>query len=205
MKKITPKAVIVPAIVLTIICIIITGLLAGTNELTKDPIAQQVELKAQLTREIVLPEAKTYKEIDITLLGENLDIDNCFAGFDESDNLVGYTITSTENGYGGPIEVMVGILSTDDTVNGVSILSQTETPGLGANATQAEFTDQYKQVIPEAFTVVKTPDVKQGEIEAITGSTITSDAVTKAVNNTLEIYNSNLKDKELSDDDFLNQ
>ena len=205
MEKMTPKAVIVPTAVLTLICIIITVLLATTNELTKEPIAAQVEKKAQLTREIVLSQASKYKEIDISTLGENLDINNCYAGFDKNDKLVGYTITSTENGYSGAIEVMVGILSSDNTVNGVSILSQSETPGLGANSTKSEFTDQYKQDVPKEFTVVKTPNVKEAEIQAITGSTITSKAVTKAVNNTLKIFNDVLKDKELSQDNFLKQ
>ena len=205
MNNMTPKEILVPTVILTTICIIITGLLAVTNELTKEPIAKQVEMKAQLTREIVLPQATTYKELDINTLGKDLDIDNCYAGYDENETLVGYTVTATKNGYGGPIQVMIGILNGENSVNGVSILSQTETPGLGANATQSEFTDQYKQEAPERFNVVKTPDVKTAEIEAITGSTITSQAVTDAVNNALKVYNSTLKDKELSEDKFLKQ
>ena len=206
MKNLTPKAILVPTGVLILICVIITGLLAGTNSLTKEPIAQQAKLKAKATREIVLPIAKSYKEMDITKLGSDLNITDCYAGYDDKGELVGYTLTSSKNGYSGAIVVMVGILASDNTVNGVSILSQTETPGLGANATKSDFTDQYKQAVPQkGFGVVKTADVKDGEIKAMTGATISSKAVTDAVNNSLEVYNNKIKDKELSKDIFIEE
>ena len=69
----------------------------------------------------------------------------------------------------------------------MSILSQDETPGLGANATKSEFTDQYKQKAQE-LEVIKNAEPADGEIQAITGSTITSQAVTDAVNKAVAAY-----------------
>ena len=76
-------------------------------------------------------------------------------GLDGSGQLAGYVITTEAKGYGGTIEVMTGITA-DGSVSGVVLLSQNETPGLGANATKESFTGQYQQAVPESgFEVIK--------------------------------------------------
>ncbi len=72
----------------------------------------------------------------------------------------------------GTIEVMTGITA-DGSVSGVVLLSQNETPGLGANATKESFTGQYQQAVPESgFEVIKSGGAADGQIQAMTGATI---------------------------------
>ena len=107
--------------------------------------------------------------------------------------IAGYAIKVAPKGYGGPVEIMVGI-STDGKVTGIKILSHTETPGLGANAPQPKFSDQYKdKPTKDKLEVVKTVPSKENQIQAITGATITSKAVTLGVNDAIDFYNSSLK------------
>ncbi|MGN0551429.1 MAG: RnfABCDGE type electron transport complex subunit G [Acutalibacteraceae bacterium] len=197
MKKLTPKAVLLPTAILIIICAVIAGLLAGTNALTKEPIAKQDEQKAQQTREIVMPGAGQYKELALENTGDFDAVEDCYAAYGKDGELLGYTMTASENGYGGPVQVMIGIDARTDSVSGVAVLSHSETPGLGANAQKTDFTDQYKQKIPESgYSVIKNAEPKEGEIQALTGATITSNAVTKAVNSALDLYENALKGKE---------
>ena len=99
----------------------------------------------------------------------------------------GYVITVTDGeGYGGDIQITVGITA-DGTVSGVSFLSISETAGLGMKATESSFYEQYVGVQTEKFYVSK--DGGEGEpIDAISGATITSRAVTSAVNAALGYF-----------------
>jgi len=84
-------------------------------------------------------------------------------------------------------------------VTGVEILSHSETPGLGANAANESFTKEYKQdITASGFSVVKDgTGGSDGKIDAITGATITSNAVTNAVNEAVNIYRSLVEGGEL--------
>lgn len=174
--KLSFKEIVKPAVLLFAICLVVTALLAGTNLLTADAIARQAVETAENTRKVVLPAAETFTEGDGFYTGE--------AG----GNAVGYVFETEAKGYGGTIKVMTGIDSTG-TVTGVAILSHSETPGLGANAEKPSFTDGYKQPAPESgITLVKNKAAGDGEIEAMTGATITSRAVTNAVNEAISLY-----------------
>lgn len=188
MKNLNAKAILTPVLVLFLICLIVAGLLGGTNALTKDPIEEQSQLKAQQARQTVLPQAKSFKQVELS------DTDaQCYAALNEDEQILGYTITTAAKGYGGDVQVMTGIDAAEGKITGVSILSQSETPGLGANAVKPEFTGQYKQALPESgFNVIKNAQPKDGEIEAMTGATITSKAVTDAVNEAVALYTENL-------------
>ena len=110
-------------------------------------------------------------------MGVNATIDEvCTAGD------AGYVITTTDkDGFGGNIQITVGIKK-DGTINGVSILSISETAGLGMEADTDEFKSQFigKQV--NKFEYTKTGSTKDSEIDALSGATITTSAVTNAVN-----------------------
>lgn len=109
-------------------------------------------------------------------------IDDVQIAKDKSDNVLGYVITVTaKDGSQGAITLSVGIKN-DGTVNGYSILSHGETPGLGAKATEKEFSSQFQNKKVDKFVVVKTDAAAENEIESITGSTITSEAVANACN-----------------------
>ena len=182
MKKLNPKEIILPIVVLLVICVGVTAILASVNNLTKEPIAQQAQQKAEQARAVVLPNAESFEQIPAELDG----VSEVCKGLKNGET-VGYTFTASSNGYGGAVEVMVGIDSKSGEISGVSILSQGETPGLGANAVKSEFTDQYKQKA-QKITVIKNAAPKDGEIEALTGATITSRAVTNAVNSAVKAY-----------------
>lgn len=92
---------------------------------------------------------------------------------------VGFAVENHEKGYGGDITVLTGI-SNDMKVCGVEILSMSETAGLGANASNESFRNQYKGKTGDISVVKNSP--KDNEIEAISGATVTSSAVTRAVN-----------------------
>lgn len=181
--KLNAKEILAPTAVLVIICVIVSAALAGTNMLTKDKIAEQQALNAEASRKLVLSAAEAFEEKDGGAYFEGIT----------NNKTVGYVFETSAKGYGGDINVMTGI-STEGEITGVVILNHSETPGLGANATKEDFREQYKQPVPEnGITIVKYQTPKQGEIEAMTGATITSTAVTNAVNSAVEQYNEIVK------------
>ncbi len=178
--KLNFKSVAVPALILVLICAVVTALLGVTNELTKGTIAEAALQKEAESRKIVLPTAETF---------EASEDESYYIGKTADGNTAGYIFVTQSGGYAGAVVVMTGI-SVDDEITGIIILEQSETPGLGANAVNTSFTDLYKQPVPEnGLEVVKSPTANQGEISALTGATITTDAVTIAVNEAITIYN----------------
>ena len=173
------KEVLKPAAILFVICVAVSAALAGTNMLTKDRIAQAAAQKAEESRMLVLPGAESFEESG-----------GHYTGKDSSGQAVGYVFETESKGYGGTVKVMTGI-STEGSITGVIVLSHSETPGLGVNAEKAEFRDQYQQPVANltgGIQVVKFQAPKEGEIQAMTGATITSTAVTNAVNAAIEQY-----------------
>lgn len=151
----------------------VAGLALGaTNAITKDPIAAQALAAATASRQAVLPEAARFEAADAG------DIDEAYYGLDESGKLVGCTGVLSVQGFGGPIEVTVG-LDADGEITGVIVGGSdfSETAGLGAKTRDAAFTDQ--------FAGGKAPVALRkdgGQIDAVTSATISSTAVTGGVN-----------------------
>ena len=107
---------------------------------------------------------------------------------DSGENAIGSVVTATsKEGYGGEIKVSVGI-SLDGTVTGIELLSISETAGLGMNAQEPEFKEQFQDVNTDHFEVVKGDGGIEGKIDALSGATITTDAVTNAVNAAVAYY-----------------
>lgn len=187
MRRIKVKDIIIPTISLFIICVIITAALAFTNALTKDTIAQN-ELNAQNeSMKIVCPDADTFQ-----LVSEN-DNGDIYAGLDKNGNVVGYAVSTQASGYGGAIKVMTGI-STDASIIGIDIFyNDDETPGLGKNTSNESFTSQFKDLLAKDKIVVSKDYVGEGQqVDAVTSSTISSRAVTDAVNKACELYNTEI-------------
>ena len=188
MNKIVKNTMILTAITL------VAGLLLGVvYEVTKAPIATANEKAKKEAWQAVFPDAdlNDFEAVDVDekisasvadSLGEKVAVDEVCSVGDE-----GYVITVTDSeGYGGDIQVTVGITS-DGTVNGVSILSISETAGLGMKAKDPSFYEQYVGVQTSEFYVSK--DGGDGEpIDAISGATITSRAMTGAVNEALGYF-----------------
>ena len=176
--KLDAKSVLAPAAVLFAICVVVAAALAGTNALTRDRIAQAAAQKAEESRMVVLPGAESFEEKD-----------GHYAGM-AGGQAVGYVFETESKGYGGTVKVMTGI-STEGEITGVVVLSHSETPGLGANAEKESFREQFKQPaanLAGGLSVIKFQAPQKGEIQAMTGATITSTAVTNAVNSAIEMY-----------------
>ena len=176
-----------PTLILTAICTVVTLLLAVTNSLTVSKIADNAAQKAAESRKKVLA-AEEYKP---------LDSDGAVYGaYDEEGNLLGVVITTESSGYGGKMEVMTGVKANGE-VSGVNILSMEETPGLGAKAKEDSFLRQYKGFANSDLAVSR----DGGEIDALSGATITSRAVTRAVNDAIQLsgqYLVKVSDSDLS-------
>ncbi len=182
------------ALILFAITVVAGACLGGVYEVTKGPIAEaNLAAKAEAYRS-VLPEADSFDEdIDPALISKaneelgaydfgNTSVDEAVTALDASGDVVGHVITATSNdGFGGAVTVSVGILN-DGTVNGIEFLTLAETAGLGMNADTPEFKGQYADQNVDEFSVTKDGSTDPGMINALSGATITSKAVTGAVN-----------------------
>ena len=93
--------------------------------------------------------------------------------------------------YDGDLEVSVGIAA-DGTVTGIEMLSISETAGLGMKADEADFKDQFKDKKVEKFSYTKSGESGDDKIDAISGATITTNAVTNAVDSALIYFQNEL-------------
>lgn len=167
---------------LTLIAVLAAAALGFTNSITKGPIEEQQRIAKEETMAQVLPEADRFEAIEVAEEWKDRIVE-ASAGY-AGDTLVGYAVTASQRGYGGAMQVMVGI-DAGRAFTGASILSHSETPGLGAEAAKPFFIDQYiGKTAP--LSVVKSVNPGETEIQAVTGATITSRAVTNAVNSVAE-------------------
>lgn len=170
---------------------VITGvILGGVHTMTLEPIRQAKEREKMEALAATLPAAKDFKAVEIS--GKPDFIKEINAGTADG-KLMGYNVTVSSKGYGGMIEMVVGI-SADGELMGIKILSHSETPGLGARAPEPAFSGQFKDKKADTLSIVKTAPATASEIEAISGATITSTAVVKGVNQAIDFWKSNLKD-----------
>jgi electron transport complex protein RnfG len=170
---------------LLLISLIAALSLGYVNAITEDKIAEQRALANERARKAVSSEADTFKEIDISDLNDDLVVE----GFEaiEEDLVIGYVFKTIPKGYGGSLEVIVGI-DKSGKISGVRIGSHTETPGLGAKATEESFYSQYKNMSANQEIGVSKTQKSDTEIQAISGATITSEAVTKGVNSAIKAF-----------------
>lgn len=177
----------------------IAGLVLGwAYKITLEPIKQQDIKTNNLAMKEVLPSANDFKKIasDTPEAGEDfkikLDPNSGVKEVNKADG-AGYAIKVGTKGYGGEILMMVGV-GEDGKIGGIKILSHTETPGLGAKAPEPAFSKQYEnKSIDKPLKVVKGSASGDDQISAITGATITSNAVTDGVNKAVEFYTKELK------------
>lgn len=176
--KLNFKEVVRPAVTLFAICLVITLLLAATNLMTRNKIAEMNKQTESASRQLVLPGATSFED----------SADASYAIGKKGSDILGYVFTTKTKSYGGDMSVMTGI-GKDGKITGVTILSINDTPGLGLNAQNDSFRNQYKQTAPEkGFEVIKSGSAQDGQIEAMTGATITSKAVTTCVNDAVKAY-----------------
>lgn len=180
----------------TVILLIITlaaGLVLGfVYQITKEPIAKQQEKAKMEACKEVFQEASTFAKADWNALPPERDIltgagyeeekiDEVMLALDQNDSVLGYVLTvTTSEGYGGDITFTMGV-SVDGTLNGISILKISETPGLGMKAEEI-LKPQFTQKKVESFEYTKSGAMADNQIDAISGATITTNAFTNGVN-----------------------
>ena len=187
--------IIKDALALTLITLVAGVALGGVYEITTDPIArQEAQAKAE-AYEQVFTDAAAFEEVkmDDTLIQtirDQLDqegykaqsIEEIMRAEDQSGEMLGYAFTVvTSEGYGGDIQFSMGVQN-DGTLNGISILSIGETAGLGMNADTPAFKDQFVGKQVEQLQYTKKGATQDDEINAISGATVTTNAMTNGVN-----------------------
>ena len=202
MNKIIKNTLILTAIT------VVSGLLLGiVYNITKEPIARAQENTKQEAYKAVLSDAASFEAVDfdsdsaLSLLSENGytsdEITEVVEGTDDSGEVIGYVISvQSSEAYDGTLELSVGI-ATDGTVKGVEMLDISETAGLGMKADEAEFKDQFKDKNVDKFTYTKTGEKGDDMIDAISGATITTNAVTNAVDSALVYFQNELGGSQL--------
>lgn len=193
--------IIKDALALTLITLVAGVALGGVYEITKDPIAkQEAQAKAE-AYEQVFTDAAAFEavEMDDTLtktIRDQLDqegykaqsIEEVMRAEDQSGETLGYAFTVvTSEGYGGDIQFSMGVQN-DGTLNGISILSIGETAGLGMNADTPAFKDQFVGKQVEKLQYTKNGATQDDEINAISGATVTTNAMTNGVNAGLSAF-----------------
>lgn len=179
---------------------LVAGLgLGAVYGITKEPIEQANYNIQQEAYRTVFPDATQFEDLsdfdsekasEIAAEAGYPDdtIEGCVQAIGEDGSLLGYVISATDpNSYGGDVTLSVGV-TLDGIVNGYSITTINDTAGLGMKAKEDAFSSQYANKQVEAFTVTKTGATSEDQIDAISGATITSNAVTNAVNASLAYY-----------------
>ena len=165
MKNNNFKENIFPSIVLVCICLIVTLALAGTYSIANPKIIENQMKAADEARMLVLPDGDSFTEYEGELADGVLD---CYI----ADNKAGMAVTANYKGFGGAVKVSVGI-DAEGNITGVTVTEHAETPGLGTKAMTVEYLAQY-QGLGE---VVGGHINSDTNVDAITGATITSNAV----------------------------
>ena len=191
------KEIINLAFKLCIITAVAALALAFTNSITIDRIEEQIETENKLAREEVISPSDRFEQVEQEeiinyekKLGfENTEIISEVFKNIVDDEVAGYTFKVLPEGYGGEMNILVGI-STEGEITGLKVVGHSETPGLGAKATEESFQNQFAGMpTSTSLTVIKSGTPGDNEVQAITGSTITTQAVTDGVNAALEVFN----------------
>ena len=177
-------------VALLIITAVSGGVLGLVYGMTKDAIAKVDQKKNEAAIQAVLPlEGEiTYKADTLKYNYEGADLTfPCNLAYDANGNFLGAAVKTSEGGFCGKIDMMVGFLA-DGIIKGTSVLSHAETPGLGANMT-GKFKDQFVDKNPASYKLTVTKD--GGDGDAITAATITSRAFSKAVDKAYKAFEAN--------------
>ena len=194
------KEIVKPAVVLFLVCAIITGALAFVNGITKPIIDEGQEAALRESLSVVLPGAGQFSEaMDRDSLtdqgyqpGER--IKNLYTSTNGGE-IVGCVVEVASKGYGGNIVMLVGI-DKSLSITGVAILSHNETPGLGSKA-DGEYMERYLGRIAEnLYRVVKTKPARDGDIEALASATITSRAIANGISEAADLVRDYIRGEE---------
>ena len=166
------------------ICVVCSSLLAGVYALTKEPIDAAAKAKNEAAIKEVLPAAAVTIEEERTVDFEGASYSYNLA-YDQQGNTVGCAVNVVPVGFGGPIVIKVGF-DADGVICNTKVLSQAETPGLGAKCVEPAFSEQFKGWNPTQKKLAVKKD--GGDVDAITASTITSRAYSEGLALAVKVY-----------------
>jgi electron transport complex protein RnfG len=207
LKSKAKSTLIIDALALFLITLVSGLALSYVYEITKAPIADQQEAKRQRANQAVFTSASTFEtdeELMSLVTGTDLKtisteyngitIDQINKAIDSQGEMLGYNITvTTTQSYKDYITLVVGY-SLEGIIQGIELTTITETAGLGMNAQKPEYLTQYLNKNVAKYVVTKTGATSDEQIDALSGATITSRAVTNAVNAGIGFIQQNAKD-----------
>ncbi|GFN34473.1 RnfABCDGE type electron transport complex subunit G [Tepidimicrobium xylanilyticum] len=181
-------------LILFIITAVAASVLAISNSVTSERIAEVEQLASERAMTEVLEIAKKFEPLAANrlseIVGNNTGILEISEGYNDSE-LVGYVFKMQVNGYGGPLTFMTGI-SKEGKIIGIKVLEHGETPGLGANSTRPYFANSFKgKSVDKEIIAVKNPQA-DNEVQALTSATVTTNAIVNGVNVIRQVYNDSL-------------
>lgn len=176
------------SLMLTLTCLVCSGILGGAYVITKEPIEAAKAAKINKANAAVLPAFET-SERGETVLKDEAGVETPYVYYKavNGEELVGYAIESNVSGFGGNLKILVGITA-DGLIYDTDVLDNNETPGLGAKCAESGslFRTQWQKLDPRERILSLKKD--GGDIDAITASTITSRAYTQAVYNAVQVF-----------------
>ncbi len=187
------KEIIVTGLILLLIAGVAGVSLGFVNAVTKGPIEEQNKIAENDAKLAAFPQAEQFKPVDPAewqplLEGDEKNIVESVDTAEDGGNVLGFVIKTAPQGYGGPVEMIVGITK-EGKLTGINIVDHSETPGLGAKAADPKWQGQFKDKPAESpLSLVKNKKAGSGEVEALTGATVTSNAVTKGVNAAIDLF-----------------
>lgn len=170
MKK-SFNEIIKPVLVLVCICLVVTALLAYINSVTSPIIAKAEEEKTRQAMTEVLSEADSFEKLEIENLPER--VTQAYS----ATNGAGYVFMLTTKGYGGDMKLICG-MDADGVIEQCKTLLHAETSGLGSKTAEDPYRNQYCGKSAETL----------GEVDAITGATISSNAYKNAIEDAFKAY-----------------
>ncbi|MCI5675439.1 MAG: FMN-binding protein [Ezakiella sp.] len=175
-------------IILLVFCLASAGILSYVNGVTAPIISEREEQNAKEAYQQLIPEADEFEALDANELSQLKQqvskLDSVILAKSAGDT-IGYLFTTRGGGYGGDISVITAIV--DNAVKDITILKMSETPDIGTKVLERSFQEQYVGKITTEPIAVKKENPGDQDIQAISGSTVSSKGVTDAVNIALEV------------------
>jgi electron transport complex protein RnfG len=177
-----------PALILTIIVLVTTSLLALTSGLTETARIEQDKLAANRDRQALYPNAAAFEQLDLTAYQAQFPaVSEAYAVRDSSGQLMGFALKSAHRGYAGNVPVLVAVSPARQIIRAL-VLANEETPGLGKKVAEKPFIGQFAGKDATKIYTVKPNETDKELIDAVAGATISSRAVTMAINEACALY-----------------
>lgn len=172
---------------------IVAGVSLGfINDITKGPKAEAKLARKTSALKNVLPEFNNNPVQEVSLIKSDLAKDSIeiYPAFLDEVQAGTAVVGSSEKGFSGLVKIMVGF-HPDGTINNIAVLEQKETPGLGTKMKDEKFIRQFREKNPSSFNLKVKKD--QGDVDALTGATITTRAFGEATQMAYDVFMENQK------------